>query len=619
MNDDYLSIATAPGDLPRRDIVARHTLRRAQFRHDNTIEPLGPRPGQPITLTATSGAELPLARAEVWISTDGRVPNAAAPRLPMTPVATEWHFTAGFLTRWQATLPGQPAGTIVRYRIAGWLPGAAPDAPPDVWAMDGSGFWFRSDPDHAITTFAFPVEAPGPVHPAWLQEAVIYQIFLDRYHPGTPDGRFPEGADPQAKHGGTLQGVIQTLPYLSELGVTCLWLSPIGPADSYHRYDATDYFTVDPTLGTVDDLRALTAAAHDRGMRVLLDFVPSHLSSDHAAFVAAQSDRDAASHDWFTFYEWPHSYRSFLDMVPQLVSINTNSAGARQHIIDSAVYWMRDCGVDGYRLDHAIGHGMDFWTQFRAALVAENPEVVTIGEVTDTTDCLRAYRGRLHDVLDFPLARALRLAFGTGDWSVAELHTYLDAYDRYMAEGPGRVSFLDNHDMDRFLHVAGGDKTRLKLAALCQFALEQPPTIYYGTEIGLAQARGMDEGGFGGDVEARQDMPWDPADWDHDLLAFYRALIAGRAVQPALRGEGRELLWLDAAAGLYAFRRSAEGAADVVVAFNLWADAQTIPLPADHTVILATHDGVAVTAAGVHLPPMSGAWLSGARESAVFP
>jgi glycosidase len=262
---------------------------------------------------------------------------------------------------------------------------------------------------------------------------------------------------------------------------------------------------------------------------------------------------------------------------------------------------------------------MDFWTQFRAALVAENPEVVTIGEVTDTADCLRAYRGRLHDVLDFPLARALRLAFGTGDWSVAELHTYLDAYDRYMAEGPGRVSFLDNHDMDRFLHVAGGDKTRLKLAALCQFALEQPPTIYYGTEIGLAQARAMDEGGFGGDVEARQDMPWDQAAWDHDLLAFYRALIAGRAAHPALRGERRELVWLDEAAGLYAFRRSAEGAADVVVAFNLGPDPQTIPPAADLAVVLATDDGVTVTAEGLRLPPRSGAWLSGARESAVSP
>lgn len=608
MNDALFDIATAPGDLPLRDVVARDTSLSRQFRHDNSIEPLGPKAGQPITVSATSGLHVPLARAEVWLTTDGSLPEDGAERIVMNPMS-DWRFNPGYLTRWIGVIPGQPVGTIVRYRIAGWLAGAAPDAPPDIFAMDGSGFWFRSEPTDAITVFAFPIEPAEPVHPEWLQEAVIYHIFLDRYHPGNSDGCFPANADPQAKHGGTLCGVMQTLPYLKELGVSCLWLSPIGPSDSYHRYDANDYFAVDPPLGTVDDLRALTTAAHAHGMRVLLDFVPSHLSADHEAFVAAQTQPNALTRDWFTFYEWPHRYRSFLDMVPWLVSINTNSAGARQHIIDSALYWMREAGIDGYRLDHAIGHGMDFWTQFRAALIDENPAVVTIGEVTDTADCLRAYRGRLHDVLDFPLARALRLVFATGDWSVADLHTYLDSYDRYMADGPGRVSFLDNHDMDRFLYVAGNDPARLKLAALCQFSLEQPPVIYYGTEIGLVQARGMDEVGLGGDVEVRQDMIWDPAGWDWDLLEFYRALVAGRGMHAALRGNRRELVWLDAAGGTYAFRRSAAGAPDVVVAFNVGPALRTVPLVAGD-LLLSTAAGVSLTDEGLVLPPLSGAWLA---------
>ncbi|MEZ4517354.1 MAG: alpha-amylase family glycosyl hydrolase [Chloroflexota bacterium] len=604
--DSFMDIATAPGDLPMSEIVARHTVQESQFRHDNVIQP--PRPDHPVKIRATSGARLPLARAELWYTTDGSMPDADSAAVTMQPTATDWQFTSGYLTHWCGAIPGQPAGTAVRYKIAGWLSGTSDGSEPDLFAMDGSGFWYRSDPADAITTFAFPVEE-APVHPKWVQDAVIYQIFLDRFHPGTPGGRFQPNIDPQAKHGGTLRGVEQTLPYLADLGVTCLWLSPVGISESYHHYDATDYFTIDPNLGINEDLCSLTNAAHALGMRVLLDFVPSHLSADHAAFRAAQADPNASTYDWFTFYEWPSAYRSFLDFVPSLVSLNTNSDGARQHIIDSAIYWIQEFGIDGYRLDHAIGHGMDFWTQFRTALVAIKPDVVTIGEVTDTPDRLRAYRGRLHDVLDFPLARALRLTFATGDWSLSELNTFLDAYDRFMATGPGRVSFLDNHDMDRFLHVAGGDKTRLKLAALCQFALEQPPVIYYGTEIGLEQARGMDESGFGGDVEVRRDMVWDSAAWDYDLLAFYKSLIAGRAAYPALRYGSRELVYLDPANRVYAFRRT--GDADVIIAFNLSDTPQSIPLPAgDYQVILSTVDGVSLSGDGITLPPSGGAWLA---------
>ncbi len=612
MNEDFLNIATAPGDLPPRDIVARHTLLNQQFRHDNIIQPLAPQPGQPVLVTATSGAQIPLARAELWVTTDGSFPERNATAIPLHPVSTDWRFLAGFVTQWQGAIPGQAAGTIVRYRIAGWLANTPDDAEPDVMAMDGSGFWFRAAPPDNITTYAYPVTASSAVHPQWLQDAVIYQIFLDRFHPGTADGRFPTGLDPLVKHGGTLRGTEMALPYLADLGVTCLWLSPIGISDTYHRYDARDYFTVDPVLGSEDDLRSLTDAAHARGMRVLLDFVPSHLSSDHPAFQAAQTDPDAPTRDWFTFYVWPHSYRSFLDMVPQLVSLNTNSVAGRQHIIDSAVYWVRECGIDGYRLDHVIGHGMDFWTQFQTALTAVKLDAVTIGEATDTPDCLRAYRGRINDVLDFPLARALRLAFGTGDWSVADLDTYLDAYDRFMHDGPGRVSFLDNHDMDRFSYVAGNDTARLKLAALCQFALEQPPVVYYGTETGLPQARGMNEGGFGGDVEVRQDMVWDSAEWDADLLAFYRALIAARHAYPAVRAGERSLVHLDDATGAYAFRRSGGGAGQTIIAaFNLGQSAQSISLPvADYGLALATDKGVTVGNNTVSLPPMTGAWLA---------
>lgn len=633
MNNDDLSlhIAAAPGHLPASEIEKRSAKQAEQFRHDNTISPLAPQPHEEVEVWATSGSQVALDRAAVWYTTDGSVPTAESSTAIMEFIDVIWEPLAGFLKRWRAILPAQPAGTIVRYKIAGWTAAASND--PDRFASDGQGFWFNHEGEMGITTFAYRVEADGPVHPNWFQDAIVYEIFLDRFHPGT---QAPEGADQEkrngqqssweigtwggedllAKHGGTLRGVLAALPYLANLGVNCLWLSPINISPTYHRYDPMDYFEIDPVLGSNDDLRALTTAAHELGMRVLLDFVPSHCSWKHAAFVAARQDPDAATRSWFTFYKWPDHYRCFIEFDPSLPSINTNSPDARRHIIDSAIHWVRDYGIDGLRIDHAIGHGMDFWTQLRHELTAVKPDVITIAEATDTADNLRRYRGRLHDVLDFPLSRALRLTFGTGHWSVAQFDTFLDHYERYMEDGPGRVSFLDNHDMDRFLFVAGGTVARLKVAALCQFSLQPPPVIYYGTEIGMSQTQDKDAGGFGGDAVVRSNMVWDSAAWNQDLLTFYQQLIRLRQTYPALRYGTRQRLHLDEQKQTYAYRCAAENssistAGGIVVVFNLSNEEQVVQLPtADYTVILTTIDSLQVARDGIILPPCSGAWLS---------
>ncbi len=588
-------IATAPGFLPMPEITARAASRGAQFRHDNTLTPLAPVAGQPTEVWATSGEELPLAGAVLFYTTDGGLPDpASATQAPMEVAGVDWDLHAGYLTRWRGVVPAQPVGATVRYRIGGRpaAPGGAVAlALPQVWAHDGQGFGFRLPGAAGITTFAYHVEPTGPALPAWVRDAVIYHIFLDRFGIGGTT-QVAADADPQGIHGGTLRGVRDALPYLADLGVTCLWLSPLCASPSYHRYDATDYNAVDPILGSKEDLRALTDAAHAGGMRVLLDFAPSHCSWEHPAFRAAQQDPAADTADWFTFEQRPDRYRCFLGFAPSLPSLNTESPGARAHLVDSAVSWLRDCGIDGFRLDHAIGPGMDFWVRFRAVTRAAAPHVFTVGEITDTPDCLRRYRNRLDAVLDFPLARALRLTFGAGDWSVGRLDAFLDAYSTYMADGPGRVSFLDSHDMNRFLFVAGGDVARLKLAALCQFTLEPTPAIYYGTEVGLSQRQDIAVAPFGGDAEVRRDMPWDQGHWDDNLLTFYRALTRLRLARPALRHGQRRTVYLDAARGLYAYLREhhndAGDVSRVVVVFNLSAWPQTLTLPADTLLTAAT-------------------------------
>ena len=582
LDEDEVAIATAPGDIPLPMVRERIAAQAHQFRHDNTIRPFAPKPQESVEVWATSGVEMPLARAEVWLTCDGNLPNANAQRLPMAIETVDWQPGAGYLSRWRAVIPGQNGGTAVRYSIVGWLPGREPDSAPDVWAHDGQGFWYPVDDETGIHTFAYYVELDEPVGPDWMQEAVIYQVFLDRYHPGSVDGRFSpdiDQTDPQAHHGGTLRGVTQTLPYLAELGISCLWLSPIGPAETYHRYDTIDLFAIDPKLGSEADLHELVTQAHARDIRVILDFVPSHCSWQHPAFLAAQTDPKADSASWFVFDERPDKYRCFLGIIPYLPSFDTNDPAARRHICDAAVYWLREFKLDGFRLDHAIGHGMDFWVEFRQAVQAANPEAVTIGEVTDSPDALRRYRGRLSHVLDFPLATTFRYAFALDLWNVAQLDAFLQSYEAYLASGAARTSFLDNHDMNRFLFMADGDVNRLKLAALCQMTLEPTPVIYYGTEVGLTQPVDKEESGFGGDHHVRGDMLWQPEEWNQELLVFYRQLIHLRRTLPALQRGTRTRLHVDASTQTYAYKRSLPNGDRVLVLFNLSEGTQTIPLP----------------------------------------
>ncbi len=582
------TIASAPGDLPMPDVSARFSALAWQFRHDNTIEPLAPKPGEDVVVTATSGAEMSLQRAALYYTIDGGQPHTGSTALPLQAAHVEWQTGIGFITTWSTTIPGQAAGTVVRYRIAGWRRDSSPtaDKAPDVWAGDGQGFWFRFPGKRGISTFAYSPEPARRPLPEWMNDAVIYHIFLDRFHPGTPDGGFAPNGGAMTRHGGTIAGVRQALPYLVELGITCLWFSPLGPSETYHRYDTIDYFNVDPELGTIEELRDLVHEAHDLGIRTWLDFVPSHSSWRHPAFVDAQRDRFAPTYSWYTFNSWPHDYRNFMQSSRYLPSFDTQDPGARNHLIQAASHWLQACDVDGYRIDHVIAAGMDFWLALRLAAEAVKHDVALVGEATDTPDCLRRYRGHLHGILDFPLARALRLTFGTGTWTVAQFDAFLTAYETYMAEGPGTVSFLDNHDMDRFLWVAGNDVQRLKLAAVCQFTLGATPVVYYGTEIGMTQRQGSGALGFGGDAEARRDMIWDRNAWHTDLLEFYQCLIKLRRQEVSLQTGDRQTVHLDRNGQTYAYVRHSGADRTIgtalLVVFNLNTTEQTLELTLPH-------------------------------------
>lgn len=571
-------IASAPGDLPMPAIEKRHASKAVQFRHDNTISPFQPTPTDPVVITATSGAVLNISRAELWYTTDGTWPTDQSHRIPMTQHTPIWEVHTSYLNQWRGTIPPQPDGTTVRYKIAGYTN----DGLRTHFAHDGTGFWFNVG-EAGITTFAYRVRQAPKHLPQWMDDAVIYHIFVDRFR--GDDGQLPPHPDPNAKHGGTLQGIIDALPYVHELGFNCIWLSPVCVADTYHRYDQRSFVEIDPDLGSEADMRRLVSEAHALGIRLILDYVPSHASWHIPEFLAAQADQTAPSYSWFVFDEWPHKYRCFLNLVPFLVSFDGNSDGARQFLIDSALYWVRDMGFDGLRLDHAIGHGMDFWTEFSQALEEANPDVAIFGEATDTPDALKTYNGRLQGLLDFPLAQALRMSFGLGKWTVSDLSGMMNTYTQFMADGPARVSFFDNHDMDRFLYVANQDVRRLKMALLCLLTLPHTPILYYGTEVGMSQTGSKNDAGFGGDHLIREDMPWDAANWHEELVDFTKAAIGLRHKHKTLRNGRFQSAYLNTEKQLWGYKLVTE-TATLHVYFNLSEQAQQFTPKAAHTAVL---------------------------------
>jgi glycosidase len=407
-------------------------------------------------------------------------------------------------------------------------------------------------------------------------------------------------------YGGTIAGVIEQLDYIEALGAGAIWLSPIFPSPSHHGYDTTDFYTVEPRLGTADELRALIDAAHARGIRVIFDYTANHFSEEHPAFQAALRDPQSPTFPWFTFTEYPKTYVSFFG-VRSLPQIDSDQPQARQAVIDAAAYWLRQ-GVDGFRLDYTIGPSHAFWVDFRTVMRDIRPDCVMIGEAVDTAEMLHSYVGRMDGCLDFLLLQAIRLFFGFGEMRVSQFDSFLSRHMGAFPRGFVMPSFLDNHDMNRFLWIVRGDMRRLKLAALCQYTLPHPPVLYYGTEVGVSQeldVRHMD--GSGHPEESRLPMRWGDAQ-NSELLGFYCRLGALRRETARVWRGQRRAIHIDDAAGQYAYI-CADAGRELLVALNNSPDAGHLPLPAGDWEIVVDSAGAALNGGALAMPAYGGAVL----------
>ena len=512
--------------------------------------PMRPIPNQPIILHVTTSGGIAYDSVHCWMNVDGK--ETTFELVPGESVwsTLEWRY----VRHWYGQIPPQPSGTTLRYRIGGRVMGS------DRWVFADNQVRVLSE----ATEFAISVDDYDM--PTWAHDAVIYHIFLDRFYPG--DGvRWKKPTNLSGFFGGTLRGAIQKLDYIQSLGCNAIWLSPLFASPSHHGYDATDYYTVEPRFGTDSDLKELIEKAHQRDMRIILDFVANHWSNQHPTFQAAQSEKDSEYRAWYRWQRWPDEYTSFFGVkgMPQL---NLKHKPASNYLLACAQHWLRN-GVDGYRLDYAPGPPHTFWADFRQACKSVNPDAFLFGEVVSHSEVIASYIPHFDGCLDFLLAEALRRTFVLETSTLLEFEAFLEAHEGYFPQNFSLPAFLDNHDMTRILYLAGEDKAKVRLAALVLFTLSAPPVIYNGTEVGVSQRNPL--GRF---EEARLPMLWgDEA--DKNLLAYFRRLGALRKQLSVLTSGKREVVHLNVQNGTYAYLRTSE-TSSVLIALNISRRAQTI-------------------------------------------
>ncbi len=527
-------------------------LRLTGLQHRRRLSPGSPRAGEQPVVSVIVGPGLPIDEVVCLITE----PEAAV--VPLRRVKTEWDLVLwAYYEIWEAALPAQPAGTLVRYQLRAH----DEDSGEQYWVDDGA-------------EYSYVVGDAGP--PAWALPAIVYQIFPDRFSPGAGRAWNP-AAHLSDIYGGTLRGIIDNLPYIANLGFTALWLNPFFPDDTHHGYHATDYFAVNPRLGTLDEARELVDKCHERGIRLLLDFVGNHWGSKHATFQAARADRNSPYYSWYYWKNWPDEYLAYFD-VPDLPKLNVDHPAVRDHLLRSVGFWLGDVGFDGLRLDHADGPSYDFWTDVRVVARSIKPDAWMFGELVRPPEQQLSYAGLFDGTLDFLLCQAMRNTFGAGTMSLAAFDAFLNRHEAYFPAQSvfSRPSFLDNHDMNRFLWLSG-DKARLKLAALVQFTLGGAPIVYNGSEVGVTQERGIHDANSQGMEECRQPMLWGD-DQDDDLYDYFWYLSHLRRNHSALWRGSRQTLWLDSAAQTYAYARE-DGYDALIVALNMSDEPRTVVVP----------------------------------------
>jgi cyclomaltodextrinase len=435
--------------------------------------------------------------------------------------------------------------------------------------------------------------------PAWVRDAVFYQIFPDRFAKSDKvhKPRNLQGWDDtptfHSYKGGDLLGVVERLDYLVDLGVNAIYFNPIFQSASNHRYHTHDYYNVDPLLGGNAALRTLIDEAHARGIKVVLDGVFNHASRGFFQFHDIMENGPFSPYiDWFKIEGWPlnaynesekPNYEAWWDL-HALPKFNTSNRDVREFLMGVAEYWLH-FGIDGWRLDVPAEIKDDsFWQEFRRRVKAINPEAYIVGEIWH--DARHWLKGDQFDAVMNYLFTKLCIEFfiagevdpalvkGSSLWPVRDIGSHefgleIEALLKlYPAEVTAvQMNLLDSHDTARFITMANGDWSALCMATLFQMVYPGAPCIYYGDEIGMAGGRDpLSRGGF----------PWETERWHTDVRDFFKKAVALRQNYPPLRhGKYTTLYAHDT---IYALARYLPGECLVVI-FNVGKEATGANIP----------------------------------------
>lgn len=482
---------------------------------------------------------------------------------------------------------------------------------------------------------------------AW-PRGVTYEIFVQSFADSNGDGK------------GDIRGMTSKLDYLKDLGIEAVWLMPINPSPSYHKYDVMDYYAIHPDYGTLEDFKEFLRAAHRRNIRVVIDLVINHSSSRHPWFQAALQD---SAGPYWNYYVWTHKddpqievvdrtvtgdpisrrrwekvgdgthlyYRRFSSGMPDL---NFDNPRVRAEVFKIGRFWLSEVGVDGFRLDAAKHIFPDerpkdnhwWWEYFRAEMRQAKENVYLVGEVWASADIVAPYTKGLTALFNFELAAAIKAAVnnGRGD-GLASKHKQV--LDLYASVSPGFVdaTFLSNHDQNRVMSVFEGDRAKAQLAAAMLLTLPGSPYLYYGEEIGMT--------GMKPDPNIREPFLWEKRESDKartrwieprhsmdttvvpamdqlkdpaSLLNFYKRLIALRNGSRALTFGAIEPIEI-ARSEVCAFERTVDGESLLVV-HNVSTTEITLPRSGrvqPYATILFTHGGAGVRSDQLLLPARS--------------
>jgi glycosidase len=478
---------------------------------------------------------------------------------------------------------------------------------------------------------------------------VIYLIMPDRFADGDPSNDSPpqspgtyDRSNARAYHGGDLRGIRQHLDYLHDLGVTTIWISPIYDNDNhspgdYHGYGAVDFYAVEEHFGTVADYQDLVKEAHRLGMKVLLDVVVNHCGMKHPwldfppepDWLNGTKANHSISDGKFELIpdehvpptQWKHVVDGwFFNVLPDL---NQNNPDMAQYLLQNAVWWAEEGGLDGFRLDTFPYVPRSFWSEFHKSLFDIYPNFTTVGEVFNRDPIVTSFfdggqaradhiDSGVSTVFDFPFFVTIRDVL-LKDKEPAELEQILR--DDWLYAHPERlVTFIGNHDTVRFMGESGATRDKLKAAFALLLTMRGIPQIYYGDEIAMPG---------GGDPDNRRDFPGgfpgDPRDGftqsgrtagEQDVFAYLRTLLHLRTEHSALR-RGKQ--WYLASDKTYFAYARIDGQDHMLMVFNnadtptkVHLDLTKTPL-ADathaHALAGATPAIIANTAFDVTVPP----------------